>query len=205
MRQGEVIAGLVEPQLKIESAEALLTGNGEIVVDARRHPLAAVITQDCDLEGDYRARKSTPPNSGKMLPSIVLCEVHELELMRAKLPSDFGGAKRWKILKQNNEIRYHHLQAIPSECDRARTGLPALGVDFNRCFTMETGLIYKQLEVGAVRRFRDASSRTSSTSPRDSSRTMQGWHCPNLMVKMRSRIGSGVAANTSTGCTRTTE
>ena len=154
LRQGEVITGLVEPRVVIEAVPVLFGDSGDIQVDVRRHPIAAVMTQDCDLEGDFRARSEEPPNEKKMLPSVLLCEVHELEALRPNVMLLGINAKRWKLLRQNHEPRFHHLQAVPQELDREAEGLPAMGLDFNRFFTLPTGLVYAQLKDGARRRFR---------------------------------------------------
>ena len=51
LRQGEFISGLLEPRvvdIPQDSADP-------VEVEVRLHPLAVVLSQDCDLEGDHRA------------------------------------------------------------------------------------------------------------------------------------------------------
>ncbi len=52
LRQGEILSNLIQVVIDLESI-----GNEEIVIDDKAHPYAIVVSQDCDLDWDYKARQ----------------------------------------------------------------------------------------------------------------------------------------------------
>ena len=54
LRQGEIITSVVDHQVSLET---LQLPEGGLRVDKRRHSHAIVLTQDCDLDWDYKAQR----------------------------------------------------------------------------------------------------------------------------------------------------
>ena len=81
LRQGEIISGLIQTRLQANSV-----GSDEPIVDFETHPLAIVVTQDCDLEQDFKARnleENTPPcTSNKLIPNILFCQIISAEELK---------------------------------------------------------------------------------------------------------------------------
>jgi hypothetical protein len=150
LRQSEILTDVVQRRQSLQSLDA-----EKPVLENISHPLAVVITQDCDLEQDFRARQSNPSNetaiekkvSDKLLPNILLLEAISATELLGKVSGDIR-----KRVRQNKDERYHVLQEIPPEHDAQSNGLPALGVDFKRVFTIPTDELYVQLTSNAKRR-----------------------------------------------------
>jgi hypothetical protein len=142
LRQGEVLSQVV--QVKLQSAEEENRPTVELV----EHPFAVIVSQDCDLYWDFKARQE---NRQFSLPSVLFCEVVTAEELRGtpEIKSDI-----WKRIRQNQDERYQFLQAVPAEKDAQGLGLPELGLDFKRYFTIPTEEVYRQLGASAKRRCR---------------------------------------------------
>ena len=146
LRQGEIISDLVQVRLAIETVD----GSSIPRVNSVIHPYAIIVSQDCDLLQDYRARNSGDVKPDKLLPNILFCEVttaEELCLGRAGM-----GSREQKLFAKNKVERYHFLQKVPPEADALQQGLPELGIDFKRFFTVPTDEVYKRLTLNAKRR-----------------------------------------------------
>ena len=114
------------------------------------HPYCMVISQDCDLEQDFQNRQ----NQGTVvsaLPNVLLCEVSSSVELKGAVPS---GKDIWKRIIQNKDERYQFLRAVPATQDAAGQGLPDLGIDFRRYFTVPADELYEQFTLGAQRRCR---------------------------------------------------
>jgi hypothetical protein len=61
-------------------------------------------------------------------------------------------AALWRGVESNSNERFHVLPAVTVECDTLGQGLPSLGIDFKRYFTIRTDELYARLEVEARRR-----------------------------------------------------
>jgi hypothetical protein len=75
LRQGEILSGVVHRRRSLRSL--LPTVAPEIA--ETEHPYAILLSQDCDLENDFRYRSQANPDqvddrSNKILPSILFCE-----------------------------------------------------------------------------------------------------------------------------------
>lgn len=142
IRQCEIITGLIQFVLNIEAIEPEFT--------PMIHPYALVVSQDCDLDWDYKAR-NVAPSANKLLPSVLLCEVSTAEELRgtAEMNSNI-----WGNIKNNKNERYQFLQKVTAEEDSFSKGFPELSVDFKRYFTMSTAELYFRTRHGAEARRR---------------------------------------------------
>jgi hypothetical protein len=119
---------------------------GDTLVDVENHAFSVIVSQDCDLDQDHRARAE---GRGAPLPHILFLPAVPVEPFKALLPL---GSATWKRVKQNNDPRYHVIQSVIPELDLGGEGLPALGVDFKRCFSVATAEVWFRLREGGARR-----------------------------------------------------
>ena len=142
LRQGEILEAL--PQVKLALGSVGVGGaveNPEVETDP--HPLVIVLSQDCDLEQDFDARKS----NSSTLPNILLCDVFDAAQLQTKLrEQDALGSKEWRMVRQNNNPRFQFLRSVTVEEDLRSQGMPALAVDFRLYFTIRTDELYQRLE-----------------------------------------------------------
>src|SRR5258708_11148574 len=124
LRQGEVLANVVEARIDFETLRA----GEDLALEEKVHPLAIVLTQDCDLDWDFKAR-SDAKLANKLLPNILLCEVWLSEQLRGEqaIKSDI-----WRRIRSNGDERYHVLPAAPPEHDMHNVGFEELAIDFKR-------------------------------------------------------------------------
>lgn len=139
LRQGEILTDIVQSLLTLESV-----GTDTPAIEEIDHPVAIIASQDCDLEQDFAAKRQGKP---EQLPSILLYEVIEAQTLLKNQP---GNDVRRPIANNKNE-RYHVLQAVKKELDALEQGLPDLGIDFRRYFTIRTEELYRQLGTGKRR------------------------------------------------------
>ena len=150
LRQGEILSDV------LQAVPAPGTLSGSAAISIKKHPLCVVISQDCDLEQDYRARETQPTElqgksdapSDKLLPNVLLCEVHEAATVLARIL----GKDIKKRINQNKDERYQYLQQIGAAQDVLGSGIPALIIDFKRYFTVPTDDLYSQLRANSKRR-----------------------------------------------------
>ena len=155
LRQGEILSNLL--QLPLDPDKVDLALDPEKGEDNRRtfiqpvyHPFSIVVSQDCDLDWDFKARKNEDPTQRhKLLPNILFCMVTTAEELRGRsdMKSDI-----WKRVKGNKDERYHFFQKVEPAWDLLGQGLPELGADFKRYFTIPTNEVYFQLEKSTANR-----------------------------------------------------
>ena len=144
LRQGQILTNLKQTLIDITTI-----GLDDWKFKEQSHPVAILLTQDCDLEQDYSARMSTEDQSIKKVPNILFCEVTTAEQLLS--PPQLKGRDIQKRITQNKDERYHFLQKIEPADDTQGDGLPELGIDFKRHFTIPTDEIYKRLEIGETK------------------------------------------------------
>jgi hypothetical protein len=118
-------------------------------IEEIRHPYCVIATQDCDLEQDHDARDESTTAADKRIPNVLLLQAVTAAELIAGLPR---GRDILKRVIGNRDDRYHVLEPVEGNCDTLGQGLPALGIDFKRCFTVPTDELYAQLGSGAERR-----------------------------------------------------
>ncbi len=146
IRQGEILSNVKQIALLSES-DGLDGGNEISIVE---HPYCIVVSQDCDLDWDFRERKgdSKTYNSSKLLNCILFCEADTARAVR-----DNTNAGGWKKIPCNNEVsKFHFLERIPRDLDLAREGIPELVTNFRRIFAVESDYLYRCIESGEVSR-----------------------------------------------------
>lgn len=135
LRQGEILCDLIQLKLRVETV-----GTGEIEFVSYLHPYVIIVSQDCDLDWDYKARVAK--TTDKLIPSVLFCEVTTAESLR------YGGdinSGIWGRIKINKDERYQFLQKVSTDEDILQQGLPELGVDFKRYFTLPADEVYTRI------------------------------------------------------------
>lgn len=146
LRQGEILSELSCIRLKEGSA---LSGPDRELAEIR-HEWAIIVTQDCDLEQDFRVRQGAAgTNLDKLLPNVLLCVAQEST--KVVIPP---GKDIWKSVQQNKNERYQFLEKVPPESDALKQGLPELVIDFKQYLTVPTDELYRRVEAGTHRRCR---------------------------------------------------
>lgn len=150
LRQGEILASvhqyLVTPIVGLEGEPARVSNQVKV------HPLAVVLTQDCDLAQDYSARNAPAPNSQRLLlPNVLLCEMDLADNMKGG-GSIAPGSDIWKRIIQNKDERFHFLTGVDIGCDALGIGTAALLCDLKKIFSVPTDALYQQVSTIARRR-----------------------------------------------------
>jgi len=113
------------------------------------HPLAVILTQDCDLEQDFKARQGHVA-ADKQIPSLLFCEVATAEDLYGFVKQT--NKKLWDRIRINKDERYHFLQKVEPGDDALGQGLPEMGIDFKRYFTIPTDELYRRVELSEAQR-----------------------------------------------------
>lgn len=141
--QGEILSNLVQLKLKIETLSS-----PDPVVIPLIHPYAILMSQDCDLDWDFRARTEENTSDEKKMANLLFCEVVSVDELR---PGDLN-SKLWAKVRQNKDERFHVLRGVGVAEDALGEGLPDLGVDFKRYFTVPVDEVYARLSIGECKR-----------------------------------------------------
>lgn len=134
-RQGEIVSDLVQ--------NIYSPASGELIEQA--HPFVIIASQDCDLLQDYNR---TIAGGESDLNSILCYEARVATEVRTTV----AGSDVWKRVVQNNDERYHALQAPPPVADAQEAGLPDLVVDFKRFFAISSEDLRFQIDNGQAHR-----------------------------------------------------
>jgi hypothetical protein len=147
LRQGEILTGVVQYK---PVADELLQQTQELSFEAVLHPYVIVVTQDCDLDWDYKNRNSQDIQLSKSLNSIILCEIGTAQEIRDT--ADNMNTKEWGLVKNHRHERFYFFEKIPAENEIEKEGLPELTADFKRVFGMDSNTLYHQIEIGMIKR-----------------------------------------------------
>jgi hypothetical protein len=154
--QGEILSEISQTKLALGSLSATRLGPKpteempEVLVEYDEHPLVIVLSQDCDVEQDYRKRQTT---GRPFLWNILLADVFEAERLHEKLHAEENtNSSEWRKIRENHTPRFQFLNRIAPDQDALAAGLPALAVDFRLCFSIRTDELYERLRLGLTRR-----------------------------------------------------
>jgi hypothetical protein len=146
LRQGEILTGVVQYKPVVSE----LLQEQELSFDTVLHPYAIVVTQDCDLDWDYKARQTANSQSSKLLNSVILCEVATAREIRDA--TDEMNSAAWKLVVSHRHERYYFFEKISPECEIEQEGLPELTADFKKVFGIDSATLYRQIKLGIVKR-----------------------------------------------------
>jgi len=142
LHQGEIVSNVIQTHPIVTTLGNANPDFAEIV-----HPLAVVLTQDCDLESDF-LRRSGARDTGSQILSILFCEAVEAAAVRQSVKA----SKIWDRVRSNKDERYQYLRAVQPEADAAQEGTPEIALDFKRYFTVPTDEVYVRLEIRELKR-----------------------------------------------------
>ena len=152
LRQGEIVSEVVQVHIR---AESLDSRSEDLDLEEKAHPYALILTQDCDLDWDFKARATTPENAAqenkrqaKLVPNILLCELSTVDSLKPRL----AGGDVLRRIRSNQDERYHFLPSVTPSGDLIGEGLPELVADFKRVFCIPTDELYLRLNIGMRRR-----------------------------------------------------
>jgi hypothetical protein len=151
LRQGEILTNVtqynVEPMAQLLDQPDISLPTIPII-----HPYAIVVTQDCDLDWDYKARTQKQHNTpSKFLNSVILCEVNTAEEVRNN--ADNMNSKEWGLVSSQRHERFYFFEKIRIDYELQQKGLPELTADFKKVFAIDAAALYYQLNSGmALRR-----------------------------------------------------
>ena len=142
--------GLREP--RVQSDLPLIVPGKQLSIDWIAHPISIVITADCDLLGDHRARQALPLTGraeeqrlARQLDNVTLCRLYsESDLKENRFDSDV-----WKRVRQNQDVRYH---AIPMPDIPSFKEWPILYLDFTKTFMMQSQHMRRSIQRNEIRR-----------------------------------------------------
>ncbi|MCC6502191.1 MAG: hypothetical protein IT362_03515 [Deltaproteobacteria bacterium] len=132
----------------IEHIEYVSEKNGIIEISKIEFPLIIVLTQDCDLQQDYRVRwsKKPPSNEDKKLISVIVAPLYnEDHVYNGEHLTELGLRMRTinrsktegQFLKNNEIPRYHYLK-FPMEISIVNSL-----IDFKHYFTVNIEYLKK--------------------------------------------------------------
>jgi hypothetical protein len=143
---GEILANVIERRVITAPPSAKFAAEEEL------HPFCVVISQDCDLEQDARARADRTMDEKRKLnalvPHVLLLVGSSVEVMRSRSVSSDQLAR----VKQNKDERFHFLARVPAHADASDAGLDALVLDFKRFFSFPTDELLRRIRCGEIRR-----------------------------------------------------
>ena len=147
LRQGEVIENLIELRPLISRGEIKVVKKGaSLDMRPTDHKYAIIVSQDCDLEWDYKASQNEA-SEDKLLQHVLFCDLFLLEeiRIRSRLQSDL-----FKRVRKNQDERYHRFDKAPV----GETGqdLPELCADFKATFSLPIEFVYSLTSSGQVTR-----------------------------------------------------
>jgi hypothetical protein len=163
LRQGEILSNVM---LLSPEPGTPLSSQGNIKTIVTTHEFAIILSQDCDLDQDYRRREKIATEDDdsskaqalrkKLLGHVLLCGV---ELASRQKASNEEGRTIWERIVKNNDFRFHYLQEIESSSDTLEKGIGAVIVSFHRYFTVPTEDLLARIKSSETRR------RSFMTSP----------------------------------------
>ena len=140
LRQGEIISNLFELKLVIPQRKTIDVNNEKFVPVV--HPYVIVVSQDCDLEWDYKARFEGA-SVHKLITHILCCSLFSRYEITDETKQK---SRRFDVVKQNQDERYHYLSEAPVH--DTESNLPELIADFKTTFSLPTEFVYWLISTG---------------------------------------------------------
>ncbi len=157
LRQGEILGDIYEhvpryPPIKVEEDQ-------DIDYDSIHHEMLVVMSPDCDLEWDFKARfpdqQSQEQLSSqyglsdlpKSIPHVFLAEIYESAIIQETIES----VSRWDRIKGYQDQRYHYFEEAPVG-ETLIYNLPNLIIDFKKALAIRTTSLYEGIRVDGINR-----------------------------------------------------
>lgn len=140
--QGEIFSDLPQVRIHLEYINPKLN---DVKVRRLIHPWSIVVTQDCDLESDFRTRSKG--TTVTQLTNVLFCQLLlASDVFKANYNNPNQTANDWVRTEQNKTERYHYFQRAELVEDAKGEGLPTLIADFKKYFTIPTDELYAYID-----------------------------------------------------------
>ncbi|MCJ7575909.1 MAG: hypothetical protein MUO80_04425 [Dehalococcoidia bacterium] len=129
------------------------SGKKKVRLSRIKFPYTVILSQDCDLDRDFRARDSAnndsdlDKNQDKYLHSILLCPAYPAESLRRgnhlqdmQLKMEHIPTRKWDFVVLNEVPRYHYLE------NEMSLQIPFLAMDFKQYLTVPRDTVYEKLQ-----------------------------------------------------------
>jgi hypothetical protein len=108
-------------------------------------PYIVILSQDCDLDHDYKNRiDQNTEKQDAYLQSILVCPAYLMaefkegnHLKKLKMQMERKGGDNWKKIQKNIDPRYHYLPG------KTQFQIPDLILDFKHYYTIPVNFVYK--------------------------------------------------------------
>src|SRR5208337_862518 len=111
-------------------------GKREYDVNEMKYDYTVILTQECDLEQDYKNRIEAQEDQDSYIQMILMAPAYLAESLRSGIHLEKYGQKMqyinnrdWNKLRQQENKRYHHIKAD------ADMNVPELTIDFKHFYT----------------------------------------------------------------------
>lgn len=153
LRQGEILSGVSELTFDLDEIPDDISSANSLKVRVKQHPLTIVLSPDCDLEWDYKARKEDANPGTKIISYVLLCDLEDENALRPVR----GPSPRNRIIKSdhrslvrgNRDERYHYLP--PSRTDSGHS-FQEFYIDFKRLFAVQTDYLINLTDANQIER-----------------------------------------------------
>ncbi|MFH0899103.1 MAG: hypothetical protein V2A73_00595 [Pseudomonadota bacterium] len=112
----------------------------------REFSYSVIVTQDCDLEQDFKARFSESVSPDKLLFGVLLCGVYEEDKVRTgthRPEAQKFSSREFKSVEQNQDPRYEYLGFVPNVGKK-------LVADFKDFFMTSCDFLYSEVDGNTV-------------------------------------------------------
>jgi hypothetical protein len=157
LRQGEILGDFWEhvvdsPPVRSEEGETF-------PIKSVHHEYLVVMSPDCDLDWDFKARFIDPesqerlvpttntPDEGKVVTHVLLAKLYTRDRIRPRITT----RTFWERIEENIDPRYHRLPSAPIG-DNQINPLPDLYIDFKKALAVPTTSLYDGFRVRGIKR-----------------------------------------------------
>jgi hypothetical protein len=145
LKQGEIISNLFALKLQIP-AETTIHATKQPTFDSINYPYAMIVSQACDLEGDYEARFGGG-SEHKLLEYVLFCGL----FLRGEIKDESKRkSEEFRRIRKNQNERYHYLTEAPVQ--GTQDTLPEFVADFKTTFSLPTDFTYWLVSSGQATR-----------------------------------------------------
>lgn len=156
LRQGEILGPVWDHRALVPPVE--LPKGQRVAIASSSHPLRVVLSPDCDLLWDFESRFELldPDRDGDerafeqhpdAVAQVLLCDLFSHAQMRGRFK---GKRELWRRVDQNQDERYHRLDAAPVA--ESGLNLQRLYLDFKKVTSVPTAALYEGILLDDVKR-----------------------------------------------------
>ena len=153
LRQGEILSGVSELTYDLDELIQNIPSESSVKVRVKQHPLAIVLSPDCDLEWDYNAREGDANPDTKLISHVLMCDLEDesaLRPVRGSSPLNrIIKSDHRNMVRGNRDERYHYL---PVSRTSSGSELQEFYIDFKRLFAVQTDYLIRLSQTNRTER-----------------------------------------------------